>query len=749
MINEFADDRPVEKITQDQLGFDGPAKKVTDAILKSASPEGFVIGLEGVWGSGKSSLINLIADYLKTAKLAPEIVHFSPWLISSRDALLSQLFGEIAGAADTILDTKTTPQKPWWKGGPKQLNTADKSRLGDKIEKYGSQLVWAGNAAKVAGLVGIPWASEAGEALKKVGSDGSALVRKTSLNDQRENIKAELRKLDRRIVVFIDDLDRLEPKDVGEVVRLVRAVGDFPNVVYVLSYARNILTKNLAKAFSLSEEDRYIDKIVQVTFRVPQPESFALRRLFRAGVDELFPEYISKATTGTDISAGERINSAIDGQGGTSLRTPRDVNRALNALRLYAGASLDNIDLGDMIWLQLIRLRNEELYSWVENYMTLIGSLVNENGQMDSESKLQIATELVELIQKEKKMDDVDRALYRFGLTIPGLEKTGDMNRRNWNCLQGINVGNLSNFIDGKRLGSPSHYRYYFALTEPLNALNEDALREFFALLEADVKAAIEFVIGLCREQSQAGVPKADLFFQRLESASVSALTPKSQVNLIMVLANTLDEAARVGVRGEWGRIGVIETGRRIFYTLIENEESISTETLETTFGDGEAIGWLSQIVRRETFAQGRYGEQAEPEQLWRFTRDEVDTIISSYVENIQGRPIQDILNSSDFANIMYAWAQAIPDGYTVVKKWCALPMQDDETFLDVLIGLRGWTNSSNRGVYYPLKRQSVEAFFDYDETYQRVYALQNSNDDAVSRKSEIVITAFNDAKDD
>lgn len=45
MANEFADDRPVQKMTQDQLGFDGPAKKVAEAILKSASPEGFVIGL--------------------------------------------------------------------------------------------------------------------------------------------------------------------------------------------------------------------------------------------------------------------------------------------------------------------------------------------------------------------------------------------------------------------------------------------------------------------------------------------------------------------------------------------------------------------------------------------------------------------------------------------------------------------------------------------------------------------------------
>lgn len=749
MSNEFADDRPVQKLTQDQLGFDGPAKKVADAILKSASPEGFVIGLEGEWGSGKSSLINLIVSHLKAAEAAPEIVHFSPWLISSRDALLSQLFGEIAGAADAILDAKKTPEKHWWRVGRKQLNTADKSRLGDQIEKYGSQLVWAGNAVKVAGLLGVPWASEAGETLKKVGADGSALVRKTPLNNQRENIKAELRKLDRRIIVFIDDLDRLEPKDVGEVVRLVRAVGDFPNVVYILSYSPDILAKNLAKAFSLSEEDRYIDKIVQVTFRVPQPESFALRRLFRAGVEELFPDHLNKTTTGADISTGERISSAIDGEGGKSLRTPRDVKRALNALRLYAGASLENIDLGDMIWLQLIRLRNEELYSWVENYMTLIGSMVNENGRIDSESKLRVATELVEIIREERKTEDVDMVLYRFGLIIPGLDKTGDMNKRTWNCLQDISVGNLSKFIDAKRLGSPSHYRYYFALSEPLNALNEDALRNFFTLLETNVEDAIEFVNDHCGQVSEAGVSKSDLFFQRLEGASLSALPPETVANLMIVLAHTLDEAARVGAPAEWGRIRVLETGQRIFYTLLENVDSISNDTIEAVFGKGDAIGWLSKIVRSETIAQGRYGNQADPEQLWRFSQEEVDAIISNYVQNLQGRPIQDLLAATNFSNILYAWAQALPNGYDVVRAWLAKPVENDETFLDILIGLRGWTNSSDRGVYYPLKQENVEAFFNHDEAYERASALRLSDNEDISRKSEIVITAFNDAKDD
>ena len=94
--------------------------------------------------------------------------------------------------------------------------------------------------------------------------------------------------------------------------------------------------------------------------------------------------------------------------------------------------------------------------------------------------------------------------------------------------------------------------------------------------------------------------------------------------------------------------------------------------------------------------------------ELWRFTKEELDTIISNYVNNVHGRAVHDVTNAPNFASILYAWAQAVPDGYSAVRDWLAIPMQDDETFLDVLIGLRGWTNSSNRGVYYPLKHENL-----------------------------------------
>lgn len=87
----FGGDRPIVA-GQDRLGYEEPARHIARAIHQFSSPEGFVLGLEGAWGSGKSSFVNLIIAALNDGEPAPEIVKFSPWLISSRNGLLDELF---------------------------------------------------------------------------------------------------------------------------------------------------------------------------------------------------------------------------------------------------------------------------------------------------------------------------------------------------------------------------------------------------------------------------------------------------------------------------------------------------------------------------------------------------------------------------------------------------------------------------------------------------------------------------------
>src|SRR5690606_9985159 len=145
----------------------------------------------------------------------------------------------------------------------------------------------------------------------------------------------ELSHLKRKIVIFIDDLDRLEPNEVLEVLRLVRAVVDFPNIVYVLCYSRDIITNNLSTALNIPKGEKFLEKIIQVSFTVPQPEAFDLRNMFYLELQRLFPDLLSNDNHKSK-SILERLSYVIDDEGGRALHTPRDVTRAINALRFYA-----------------------------------------------------------------------------------------------------------------------------------------------------------------------------------------------------------------------------------------------------------------------------------------------------------------------------------------------------------------------------------------------------------------------------
>jgi hypothetical protein len=87
------------------------------------------------------------------------------------------------------------------------------------------------------------------------------------LQEQKKAAALALAALSRRIVVFIDDLDRLEPTEIAEVLRLVRAVADFPNVIYVLSYDSNAVTSALEAVLEIEDGTEYLEKFIQVNFK--------------------------------------------------------------------------------------------------------------------------------------------------------------------------------------------------------------------------------------------------------------------------------------------------------------------------------------------------------------------------------------------------------------------------------------------------------------------------------------------------
>jgi predicted KAP-like P-loop ATPase len=85
-------DTPLSCTGHDRLGFGEIAHHLATAFLQNDLSQGFVIGVEGAWGSGKSSLVNMTLNELGNKEDGPHVVRFAPWLVGSRNELLIQLF---------------------------------------------------------------------------------------------------------------------------------------------------------------------------------------------------------------------------------------------------------------------------------------------------------------------------------------------------------------------------------------------------------------------------------------------------------------------------------------------------------------------------------------------------------------------------------------------------------------------------------------------------------------------------------
>ena len=746
--DHFHDDRPITEHDEDRLGYTQPAKHIAEAILNLSSPEGFVLGLEGEWGSGKTSFVNLIVEALKSHSQPPEIIKFSPWLISTRSALLGELFQSVAAAALKVPLIENPEKSPTLTLKDKLLSktpfkrNAKKRELSKAINSFGNNIARLGRFADVAEVLGLPYAGITGKAFR---AGGKAILSGATptLDKEKENLQSELRKLSRKIVVFIDDLDRLEPNEAVEIVRLVRAVVDFPNIVYVLCYSRKILVPSLGQALSLSDGEKYLDKIVQVTFSVPKPEDFDLRRMFKQKIEELFPEHIQSQNNAIPNQSLQRLNEVIDYEGGRTLSTPRDIARAINALQLYAAPIIDKIDFADMTWLQLIRIRSHKLYEWIEEYMNTASVLVN-GASLSGHGKKKMRDSLFSIIEEERA--DKDAVMRLFADMLPGIEdnyiERDDQDR--WTLFHELTRDNVANFIQNGRLGSPQHFRYYFALAKPSGAIEDEDFQAFLEKAENNVNDAIQHLTSLSASKRQQGGVWSEAIIDRLVNAGIENVPERSVSGVILSLAFAMDKIALSAGVGDWGEYWVWDTAKSIMRSGLKRLSGTErNDTVCRCFSEGEALGWLTSLLRDETFAHGVVGNRQRDEAERLLTPGEFTNIATIMRNRYKGTPSDVLMKTPQFPNVLFAWLQLGEGGEpeTEVKNWVQSAMSDNESFLTLMENMRSWS-AINGQVVHPLKAQNMEHFCDVNEVDYRLNDIAQREDNYLSSRAKVLVQA-------
>ena len=254
---DLAQDRPIDREADDRLDRIPFVENLILALIRDEKDvsgrlvarrsTGVVVGLTGKWGSGKTSILNLVAERLKKNDHVA-VATLNPWLFKGRDELLAAFFSELRDALGR------SPQEH-----ARELVTA--------MDTYREAITVAGHfAALTADAGGAGGLATAGrDALKQA----LKLIRKPkALSPQEERRKLEKKLADAKIavVVLIDELDRVEDDEVRAVAQLVKAIGDIKGISYLVAYDPERVADALGRGSGSDRRrigEAYLEKIIQ------------------------------------------------------------------------------------------------------------------------------------------------------------------------------------------------------------------------------------------------------------------------------------------------------------------------------------------------------------------------------------------------------------------------------------------------------------------------------------------------------
>ena len=362
----YVADKPIEKADEDLLGRSDFAKQFGKSICEYDSKDGLVIGLYGKWGSGKTSIINMAISeipvdksekkkwyskvYKRIKKIFtsqkaeeedqchyPIIIRFSPWNYSDKNNLISLFFHELKNKLGVAKGEE------------------NKGKIGKAISQY-SDIIDVLSFIPVAGPAIAPILKTTFKAV------GAKLMKNPSLNEAKEKLCEALEDFNHKIIVFIDDIDRLTTPQIKDIFQLVKQVGDFPNIIYVLTMDREIVCNALSEYHNI-DGDEYLKKIVQVSFEVPEIDKSLLPEILKGRLSKI----IHKNDCKEKFENNNYFEKVLENCVNPYIKNIRDINRLINAFQFKYGALWKETSFVDLLAITTIEIFEPKLYEWIFN----------------------------------------------------------------------------------------------------------------------------------------------------------------------------------------------------------------------------------------------------------------------------------------------------------------------------------------------------------------------------------------------
>ncbi len=324
----FLADEEIGRDSDDLLANEPQAKSFAETVLASDAHSGLVFGVDGPWGVGKTSFINLAERYWERAADKVIVCRFEPLRYASEPDLADRLIRDLSAAIQSkVFAPEFRPVASRYSRLIK--GKADVSFLGFKLSIEPSQ---------------------------------------ETVDELLDDIDEVLRRIGRRVIVVIDDLDRLDTKTVNNVLFATRRTFKLSQATYVLCYDTEVLAGAKEEGFRARE---FLEKFVTVKLSL-FVDSSSLRNFLRRDWERAESQ-LASVPADTMVKLGTLLNELADilGSEFAPMYLPligdlRKVKRFINAILLM---QIEKTNLGrtdfnrrDLINLILLHLNYPGLF---------------------------------------------------------------------------------------------------------------------------------------------------------------------------------------------------------------------------------------------------------------------------------------------------------------------------------------------------------------------------------------------------
>lgn len=661
MNSTLSADRPQTDPSQDLFGYAPFAQRLTKALCNYGSSDPLVLGLYGDWGSGKSTILKFICHNLKEVpeNERPIVIEFNPWWFSGQEHLARAFLGQLQAAL------------------PKKY--AAFKKLGELLGNFSESIGGAIDTVAPTGGFGKKVGSLIKSIFKRPPKDVPAL---------KEEICAILQQSGKRIIIMVDDIDRLEAEEMRQLFTVIKALADFPNVIYLLAFDQAVVVQAIEK-YSGMPGQAYLEKIIQVPFVVPHVDRTVLLNGLANRLEEILegtPEYLCDQT---------HWNSFFYNGFDKLFTVPRDIVRFCNTVSVTYPAVRGEVNAVDFTVIEAIRVFLPDLYMYIRKNQHEF--VYTPFGKPLSDSQLEsILLNFVEVESMRQYVKNILKLLFPYIV-------------KNYFGYQPVGRRMLS-------IGNREIFPCYFLFTPPSESISNIEMRQW--LEKAGDANAFGSVLLQAKGQ---GLSRVRVYLDRLRDHISEDILIKDIPVIIDVLLDIGDELIQTSE--DKSKSSVLDNCSLI----ISNIESLGMRCpleerllmLEHAIQAGSALAVQSRLLKASDTASKRGGEHLIPQE---FFPSFITLLLTKLGKRISDNTWLELANLDDILNVCWQFDSER------LKDLCIEATEKDENMLlfTKKIFMRKFNSLNYKAEkLFHFRQSNIVNYIDVTDFESRILALQ------------------------